>query len=570
MKYLILLLFIGFNLPANQVEAQSSGSIQKSYRNGKELFNSGKYELAMQNFSTLTRPGSNNPFVEYASFFYALSAYHADQKELAKNMLMQISQKYPDWEDVGEARLWLAKIYFEENEFSQAFEALKLIRNKELQEDAQLMKREYLNKIEDINQLKELHENNPADKDVALALAEKIRAQPLVEKDQQLMQTLVKQFNLDPERYQPQKIGESEFKDIYNIAVLLPFFTEEINKGRGVSNQFVVDLYEGIHIGYKKLLQEGVSVNIFAYDTRRDSATTAKLLNLDEMKSMDIIIGPLYPVPSRLVSDFSQKNRINMINPISNNSQVIGNNPYSFLFRPSYETQARKAAEFASQEFDNKNSIIIYGTTQRDSILAHTYRSEAEKGGLKFEKMVKVDASDSKKVIDLISGSEETGYNIPLNSIGHIYVSSLDEIIIANVLNSLDSRTDRIAIMGHEEWLDYRFLSYEQLERFLVYFIAPNYVDFTQPSAELFRQKFTDEARTLPSTTAYSGYETILFAGRMLNKYGTYFQNDLDKVGNLKGEMFQGIKFQNSNDNHYVPILRIIKSDLVIVNNPSN
>lgn len=570
MKYLIIIIIISSNLLAKQVEAQSSGSIQKSYRNGKELFNAEKYELAMQTFSPLTRPGSNNPFVEYASFFYALSAYHSDQKELAKNMLLQISQKYPNWEDVGEARLWLAKIYFEENDYNQAFETLKTIKNKELQEDAQVMKNAYLNEIEDINELKKIQESNPADKDVALALAEKIREQPLVDQDQQLMQSLVKQFNLDTERFQPQKIGESEIKEIYNIAVLLPFFTDEIANGRSVNNQFVVDLYEGIQLGYKRLLQEGVSVNMFAYDTRRDSATTAKLLNLDEMKSMDLIIGPLYPVPSRLVSEFSQRNRINMINPISNNSQVIGNNPYSFLFRPSYETQARKAADFAAKEFTNKNSIIIYGTTQRDSILAHTYKNEAEKEGLNFVKMVKVGASESKKVIDLISGSEENNINIPFNSIGHIYVTSLDEIIIANVLNSLDSRTDRIAILGHEEWLDYRFLSYEQLERFMVYFIAPNYVDFTQPTSENFRQRFIDEARTLPSTSAYAGYETILFAGRMLNKYGTYFQKEIEKVGIQKGELFQGIRFPNSNDNIYVPIIRIMKSDLVMVNNPAN
>ncbi|CAN5445426.1 hypothetical protein BH23BAC1_BH23BAC1_06390 [soil metagenome] len=567
MKYLILLIFTGNILLANPVEAQNSGANQKTYRNAKNLFNAEKYELAMQAFSPITRPGSNNPFVEYASFFYALSAFHADQKDIAKNMLLQISQKYPNWEDVGEARLWLAKIYFEEGEYTQAFEALKTIRKKELQEDAQLMKKVYLHEIEDLNKLKEIQENNPADKDVALALAEKIRVQPLVDQDQKLMQSLVEQFKLDPEKFQPQKIGETLFKEIYNIGVFLPFFTVEISKGRNVSNQFVVDLYVGIQLGYKRLLQEGISVNLFAYDTRRDSATTARLLNLDEMKSMDLIIGPLYPVPSRLVSEFSQRNRINMINPISNNSQVIGNNPFSFLFRPSYETQGRKAAEFAAKEFANKNSIIIYGATQRDSILAHTYKNVAEKEGLNIVKLVKVGPSDSKKVIDLISGSEENAFNIPFNSIGHIYVSSLDEIIIANVLNSLDSRTDEIAIVGHEEWLDYRFLSYEQLERFNVCFIAPNYVDFTKPAAEIFRQKFIDEAKTLPSQSAYAGYETILFAGRMLKKYGTYFQKETEKEGFQSGVLFQGHNFANSNDNQYVPIIRIMKSDLVMVNN---
>lgn len=570
MKYISLILLIGMLFSTPNLLAQSSGNLQKNYRNGKELFESGKYELAMQVFTPLARQAENNPFTEYASFFYALSAYNAGQKTQAKNMLMQIDQKYSTWEEVDEARLWLAKIYFEENEFQKGVAILNKIESQEAKETAEGMRKSLLKETDNIELLQSLYEKNPKDKEVAVALADKIHAQPLVDQNQKLLEKIVKQHNLDTQKYLSGPIGVSEKKDSYKVAVLLPFLTSEIAKGRNVGNQFVIDLYEGIRIGNRQLQEEGVQINIFAYDTKRDSSEIAKLLALQEMKGMDFIIGPLYPTPSKLVSLFSHQNKINMINPISYNSKVIGNNPFSFLFKPSYETQARKAAQFSANEFENKNSIIIYGTTARDSTLAFTYKNEAEKHGITIQRMLKVDASESKKVMDLISGNEDNVFNLPANSIGHIYVTSQDEIIVANIFNAMNHRTDMIGVIGSEEWLDFRSLNYEQMERFRIYFVAPNFIEYTHPDVEKFRQEFIESTKSLPSQSAYSGYETMIFTGRMLAVKGTYFQMQNQNDGIKSGELFPGYNFSGSNDNQFVPIITMTKSDLVMVNAPEN
>lgn len=570
MKHISLIFLVGMLFSVPNLFAQSSGNLQKNYRNGKELFDNGKYELAMQIFTPIARQAENNPFTEYASFFYALSAYNAGEKDQAKNMLMQIDQKYGTWEEVDEARLWLAKIYFEENEFQQGISTLNKIKSKEVKDTALEMRKRFLKETDNIELLQSLYEKNPKDKEVAVILADKIHAQPLVDQNQKLLEKIVTQHNLNPKKYLSGPTGVSEKKESYNVAVLLPFLTSEISKGRNVGNQFVIDLYEGIRLGHQQLQEEGINVNIYAYDTKRDSAQTAQLLAMQEMKGMDFLIGPLYPTPSRLVSLFSHQNKINMINPISNNSKVIGNNPFSFLLKPSYETQARKAAQFAGNEFGNKKSIIIYGTTARDSILAFTYKNEAEKQGLSIQKMLKVDATESKKVIDLLSGSVDNVFNLPANSIGHIYVTSLDEIIVANIFNAMNHRTDNIGIIGSEEWLDFRSLNYEQMERFKIYFVAPNYIEFTKPDVEKFRQDYISSTKLLPSQSAYSGYETILFTGRMLAEKGTYFQMQNQNEGIKRGELFPAYNFSGSNDNQFVPIITMIKSDLVMVNAPEN
>ncbi|MDQ3393918.1 MAG: ABC transporter substrate-binding protein [Bacteroidota bacterium] len=568
MKQSALLLLFALFFSVQLAEAQSSGSLQKNYQNGKSLFESGKYDLAMQVLLPLAKQAENNPYTEYASYFYALSAHHSQKNDLAKNMLMQIEQKYGSWTNVDEASLWLAKINFDENEYAKGFSILGRIKSKEIKERAEEMRRYYLKNTDDINLLQSIYEKNPKDKEVAVALADKIHAKPLVDQNQKLLEKIVKQYNLDPKVYLSGPTGVSEKKDSYKVAVLLPFLASDLNKGRNVGNQFVIDLYEGIRLGHEQLLEEGIHINLLAYDTRRDSAQTAQLLRLDEMKGMDLILGPLYPTPSRLVSSFSHQNKINMINPISNNSKVIGNNPFSFLIKPSFETQARRTAEFAAKEFENKKGIIIYGTTSRDSTLAFTYKEEAGKHGITIEKMVKVDASESKKVLNLLSGNDNNVYNLPLNSISHLFITTLDEIIVSKIISGMNQRTDNIALIGNEDWLEYRSLSYEQLERFKLYFIAPNFIEYTRSEVEKFRLKFMENTKTLPTQSAYSGYETMLLAGRMLAQYGTYFQMDRQNEGFKQGVLFPGFNFTGSNDNQFVPIIRMVKSDFILVNAP--
>ena len=77
------------------VQAQDQASLQRGYKNAKDLFTLGKYELAMEAFKPLTKQESGNAFTEYATFYYALSAFKAGQENVARDMFLQLEQKHP-------------------------------------------------------------------------------------------------------------------------------------------------------------------------------------------------------------------------------------------------------------------------------------------------------------------------------------------------------------------------------------------------------------------------------------------------------------------------------------------
>ena len=75
--------------------AQRSGNPQKTFLSGKDFYNSGQYHMAAETFKGLTTYTNN--YTEYATFYYGLSSYYNGQEEIAKNILLQLSRKYPGW-----------------------------------------------------------------------------------------------------------------------------------------------------------------------------------------------------------------------------------------------------------------------------------------------------------------------------------------------------------------------------------------------------------------------------------------------------------------------------------------
>src|SRR5262245_34090773 len=83
---------------------------KKQYKHAREFYNEGKYNLAMEAFKPLMVYDKNNPYPEYASFFYALSALNQNYHAVARDMLLQVKKLYPEWDQLNEVNYWLAKI----------------------------------------------------------------------------------------------------------------------------------------------------------------------------------------------------------------------------------------------------------------------------------------------------------------------------------------------------------------------------------------------------------------------------------------------------------------------------
>jgi hypothetical protein len=535
---------------------------ENKFLNGKNLFNLGKYELAIEAFKDITSDPDNS-YSNYASFYYALSAYRLNQKFVARSMFLQILERYPRWNMNKEVHYWLSQIYFEENNYIKGLEEAALAGEKE---DVKDLKWYYLNGISDTDTLRFLLEKNPYDKTIAEVLANKIMKQPYMIQDRSLLEFLVEEFELDPEDYNVANSETSVMKDQYNVAVLFPFMYENLNPIKHKDNTpFLLDLYQGIRVGVDSLKADGIDLNLHIYDTKGDSLEMVRILSNPELENMDLMIGPLLSKTNQVANLFSFNKRINMVNPLSSNSQVIGENPYSFLFMPTREKVAEKAAEYSVQSFSNKVAAIYY--SPGDSAVAKIYQERLEMDSFQVIISKAIPDTLSKQVLsELTRTDDHNNLMIKEDSLGHIFLVSSSELVVSNMISAIEIRRDNVPLLVRDDILKFRSTSMVQLERLGVRLLSFNSINPETVNYKIFTRNYIRQFGKIPSHYVFVGYELINFFGNQLKDGGNLFQYRLNEEPvTFDGIFLNGFNYYRSNCNQHIPVLMIRESVLSII-----
>lgn len=562
---------------------------QTRYLAGKDYYKKGHYQAAMESFRPLLSEGEDNPFPEYAHYFYALSAYKAEKYEDARIIVKQLLLKYPNWDKKDEAQFLLGAVLFEQGKYKDALQAMSEL-GKSFDKDGAVTKRYYLDKMTSVESLKWLYQNYPRDRELAYTLASRLD-HTSEGPDQMLFNYLVEEFKLDKTKLLP-AAPVSVKKQEYNIAVLFPFMVSKLpveNVNR--PNQFLLDMYQGMRIAKDSLAALGVNLNLYAYDTDKDVNKFRQLLQEPDLARMNLIVGPVYPAHMPLINEFSRQHAIQVVCPFANDVSSIENNPFAFMFQSGYNAQADavcgynqksnkpgkklidtgdKGKQKETEVWRNK-VVIIYGESEKDSAMAAAYQQAlvdaAEEGSdsvYKLHAVKKVNRESIPQIKQMLADS------VVMISVNHIAVFTNDQVIAANVISSLEIRGFSIPVYTTSEWLDFNLITVEQFERRGVHFLYPDFLDFGKPGVETFRKKYMNATKLYPTTFAFQGNDIVHLFGQMLHSYGTYFGSNLQQTGFIPGNTLVGFNYKSAQNNQFIPIVRFVGGRLEMVNKTPN
>lgn len=568
MKKIIAFIFlVFFNLVAwAQVD------YPEQYHNAKELFRQGKYNLAMETFKPLIAYDQKNQYSPYASYYYALAAYRQGYLAVAKDMFLQIKSVHSKWDKLDEVNLWLAKIYLEDGDYFQGIKTLNAIQNKNILADGQAVKAQYLGQITDAEILKMMREEFPKDEVVAKSLARVLSKNLTDEEDKQLLESLIDQYKFDRADFIPEA-PKTFHKDRYAVSVLFPFMLETLDAKPGKKrNQIVLDFYEGIKLAVDSLNKKGPEIRLRAYDTDEGLDNLKRLLQTEELKNSDLVIGPLFPEENKIVQEFSLNNQVNVINPFFNNTDLIGTNPYAYLFQPSSETIGKKSAEYLAGRAKKNICMVFYGSSKKDSVLAANFTEKANGLGLQIVASRRIFKKDEASIISILQTATEydefkypSQFTLKKDSIGSIFVGTDDPLIYTKVISAVETRGDSILVIGSENWIDDTAVAFEKYQNLGVVFSAPNYVSNQNPGRTSFIRKYVNRYGRVPSNLSLLGYEMMLVFGNQLKTNGVYFQDGLNKTALVPGHLFQGFRYQFSRDNQLVPFVKFKGGELTLI-----
>lgn len=544
---LLILFLLSFFI----AHSQKSKEFIKRYNLAKDYYNAKQYPQATKFFKDLTTPHENNSVVEYAYFYQALCAYQQEKYLDSKFVLKQLLQKYPDWNKKEDVYYLLADIYFQLKEYKEAFAFSDTLQDAKLKRDASTMKQYHLRQIEDVAVLKEM-EHTLKDEKIAEILARKLDQKYNSVEDKMLLEYLIQDYHLDRTKYPNGTFRANKKKDQYNVAVLLPFMLNESKSYRKYARFY--ELYQGIRLAADTLLKKGIVLNLFVYDTQKDTTRLKELLSHNEMEEMDLFIGPVYQQTSEMMKHFATIHRINYINPLQDDGGLIEETENVFLVKPSNEVKGLSFANYTNHAFPKKDVIVFYGEQEQDSVLAHTYIAnldQEKKRVVSLKKITKKNAIDIRKIIN----------NADQSTLSNIFIASGENLAAAHLMSALESNKFNVPVIAPSKWLKIGVIEYEQFKRHQFYFDYEDYVDVMNESVQEYRITFKNKMNLKPSiysknSDAYYGYESMFFFGTMMAKYGNLFNEGLETESYSPNFTFTGMSYQETSANNIAPLYR--------------
>jgi hypothetical protein len=551
-----------------------SGQVDYStqYQNAKDFFRQGKFNLAMETFKPLVTYDETNPYSSYASFYYALSAYKQGYDAVARDMFLQIKKVYPKWDKTDEVNLWLGILYLRDHDYFQGMKMLNAIQDKKQGDYIKSIKEQYLAEITDPETLEMMLEEYPDDPVVAVRLARALSQDLSDEENKKTLEGLIQRFKLQRSDFVAEA-PKTFHKDRYSVSVLLPFMLETLDAKPGKKpNQIVLDFYEGIRLALDSLNTQGPPISLRAYDTDKGIDYLKRVLQTEELKNTDLIIGPLYTEENKIVQEFSMAQQVNVVNPFSNNTDIIGDNPFAFLFQPSSGIIGKKSAEYLASHHASKPCMVFFGMNHRDSVLAANFVQKAEELGVTIAYKQAINKDDAGDIISILQTATEydefkypSQFTLKKDSIGSIFVATDEPLIYTKVISSVETRADSILVLGSEDWIDDTAVPFEKFETLGVVFRAPNFVSVGNPRRRSFTSRYLKKYGRAPSNLSQLGYEMMLLFGNQLKTNGVYFQDGLQSAKSLPGYLFQGFNFQDARDNQVVPFVKFVDGKLALV-----
>lgn len=520
---------------------------------GKSYLEKESYDLAMQILLPIANNDPENQYKEQAAYLYSVASMNDSLFFQARQMLLQITSRYSYWEGIDEARYLLSICYFHVNEPSLALNYASMIESENLILNSNNVKIYYLMKYDDLEVLRKLYDQFPNDEVLAYRFAQLLQQNAGNEEDMILLESLIDVFNFDPAGLNRSVPDQKVFKDSYNIAVYLPFKYPAVkSKIQYEKNKFAYEFYAGILQAADSLKKQGISLNIRPFDTRGDTSVLSQILNQNITREADLIIGPLYPDLSEMMLNFGLENQIIVVNPFTQNEEYIANNPYAYLFQPSFQQISRIQVQFALDSLLSDSAsvnMLVMDKTATDTAMAAIVYNHLKAEGKTIDTIIVFDKTSPGQLLDLFGDSSH------IVDFTNMFVTTTNREVIGRIISAVEAGNSQVKILGLSRWLEYDNIDLVQFERRHVYFPYPDYIDYNKKYYHRFRMQYDFEK--MPDFYSETGFEIMMHFGLSLFKYGKYFQEGLKNENYRKGFIFSGIDYSLGNFNAMAPLMKV-------------
>lgn len=325
-------------------------------------------------------------------------------------------------------------------------------------------------------------------------------------------------------------------------AIILPFMLDGTHKTESTR---MVEYYEGFLMAVDSLKRTGTSIDLYVYDSGSENNSINSILAKDELKSMDIIFGPLHQQHIKPLAAFAKKNDIRLVIPFTSKDNSVFNNPSVYQINTPQSYLYSEVYEHFTRKFPNAN-VIIVETTGIDKHKAEFIKGLKQELSNKGIPVHTVPITATQATVKAALRMDKENFFIPTSGTDLTLIKLLPQLTML----VRENPNANIHLFGYPEWQTYTKDHLESFFELDTYFYSSFYTNNLLPSAVNFTNAYhkwysKDMAHTYPKY-GMLGFDTAFFFLKGLSNYGSGFESNLGRID--LAPIQTGFKFQRVNN----------------------
>ena len=332
-------------------------------------------------------------------------------------------------------------------------------------------------------------------------------------------------------------VSVAERKQVYNVFLLLPLYTQEaVQEDEGLKVETLeayeriksfdfIQFYEAALLAVEDISAQGVKVNFYVKDVNeRNNAELGRWIAEGVFAEADLIIGPFFRDNFRTMLSYAQNHHIMIVNPFT----VAPVETSARLFRTmaTYNHQAVNLAEYIRQRYA-KAQVLLLNNGGSDSRRISVYRSSMMKA-LQDYPGISVKEVNYKSV-------GVGGVTASLNPTCENFVVAFfdGEITVTHFIQSMNRKElENVTLVTSSDWRRYDKIETEYYSRLKTHYIDQFFVDYADPEVIRFIDRFRERYNLEPTLDhfAFQGYDITRFFLTALIQYGNGFGLEVNEL----------------------------------------
>ncbi|RHJ87634.1 LysM peptidoglycan-binding domain-containing protein [Parabacteroides sp. AM08-6] len=316
--------------------------------------------------------------------------------------------------------------------------------------------------------------------------------------------------------------------NMIKVVILLPFMTNESQLSPETAR--FIEYYEGFLLAIDSLRNQGCSIDLSVYDTGNGTKKVKEILKEDALKEANLIIGAVQNDQIGPVADFAQKNNIKYIIPFTSKNDDVLSNAYVYQVNTPHSYLYAKASQAGCDLFANDNIILLNIKDDKEKTdFIKAFKAEMKQRNISFTEM-SYEGETFPTDIEAMLKTDKRNVIVPTSS----SLEALNKIKSPLRMLTETKPEYTLTMFGYPEWQTYTRECLDDFYALNTYIYSNFYADNLSKEVSDFYTKYktwySKNLINIYPKYGILGFDTGMFFLGAMQKYGSNFENNLDKI----------------------------------------